>query len=60
MKSVDLKIVERLRNYARVLKIAKKPTKEDFYEAVKICLMGLFVVGMLGYIVYIISILFLG
>lgn len=57
---MDLKIGEKLRNYARVLKVAKKPTMEDFASAVKICMMGLFVVGLLGYMVYIISILFLG
>ena len=57
---MKLKIRERLTNYHRVLKVAKKPSREDFTEALKICLMGLFVVGILGYSVYIVSVLFMG
>jgi protein translocase SEC61 complex gamma subunit len=57
---MKLNIREKLTNYSRVLKVAKKPDREDFAAALKVCLMGLFVVGMLGYVVYIISILFLG
>jgi protein transport protein SEC61 subunit gamma-like protein len=57
---MKLNIREKLTNYVRVLKIAKKPSREDFAEALKICAMGLFAVGMLGYMVYILSILFLG
>lgn len=57
---IKFNIAEKLRNYSRVLKVAKKPDTDDFYAALKICLMGVFVVGLLGYIVYIISILFLG
>jgi protein translocase SEC61 complex gamma subunit len=57
---MKLNIREKLTNYKRVLKVAKKPSMEDFAAALKICMMGLFVVGMLGYVVYIISILFLG
>jgi protein translocase SEC61 complex gamma subunit len=53
-------VAEKLRSYSRVLKVAKKPDMDDFYGALKICLMGVFVVGLLGYVVYIISILFLG
>lgn len=60
VKLLKLKIREKIKGYARVLKIAKKPDLGEFSESLKICLMGLAVVGIVGFIVYLISILFLG
>lgn len=41
----------------RVLKVAKKPGVDEFSNAVRICFMGFIVVGLLGFIIYIISVL---
>lgn len=60
LKLGKLNIGERLRNYVRVLKIAKKPSIGEFVETFKICLAGLAIVGLVGFVVYLFSILFLG
>ncbi len=57
---MKLKIRDRIQNYIRVLKIAKKPSLDEFNEAIKICLTGLIVVGIFGFVVYVISVLFMG
>ena len=57
---MKLNIAEKLRNYSRVLKIAKKPSLSDFSSSSKICLVGLAVVGLIGFLVYLVSVLFLG
>ncbi len=53
---MDFDIKKRLQNYSRVLKIAKKPDLEEFSDSVKICFVGLVVVGIIGFLVYILSI----
>jgi len=60
VKKLKLNIGEKLRSYMRVLKIAKKPDRSEFSESLKICLTGLAVVGIVGFIIYLISVLFLG
>jgi len=57
---MNLNIREKLRNYLRVLKIAKKPELSDYLSSMKICMLGLIVVGLVGFLVYLISVLFLG
>ena len=57
---MKLNIREKLRNYLRVLKIAKKPELSDYSSSMKICMLGLVVVGLIGFLVYLISVLFLG
>lgn len=53
------KIKEALESYRRVLIIARKPDKEEFIKTVKICLIGIGLVGFIGFIIYTFSILFL-
>jgi protein translocase SEC61 complex gamma subunit len=57
---MNFDIREKLRNYSRVLKIAKKPSFSDYASSAKICLIGLVVVGLIGFLVYLISVLLLG
>ena len=54
----NLRLGERLANYRRVIRIAKKPTKEDFAESSRICLIGMAVIGLIGFAIYIVSVLF--
>jgi|GEM_PF-515416 len=60
VKLLKLNVYEKIKNYIRVLKIAKKPNLSEFSESFKICLMGLGIVGIVGFVVYLISVLFLG
>ena len=53
----DMKIKETLQNYKRVLKISSKPSKEDFSTTAKICAIGIAIMGILGFLLYIISVL---
>lgn len=58
--NVKFNIIEKLRNYSRVLKIARKPSFSEFSTSAKICLVGLIIVGAIGFLVYIVSVLLLG
>lgn len=51
-----MKIKETLDNYKRVLKISHKPSKDEFLSAARICVIGMIVIGMIGFLVYLIAI----
>ena len=53
---MNFNIKQTIRNYIRVLKIAKKPNFKEFSDSAKICFVGLFVVGIIGFLIYLISI----
>ena len=53
------KIKEALSSYKRVLIIARKPDKEELIKTAKICLIGIGLIGFIGFIIYSLSILFL-
>ncbi|MFH7880516.1 MAG: protein translocase SEC61 complex subunit gamma [Candidatus Aenigmatarchaeota archaeon] len=59
LNKILIKIKNSLENYKRVLIVAKKPSKEDLKEIIKISLTILGIVGLLGFIFYTISILFI-
>ena len=52
-----LNLKERLESYRRVVVIAKKPTSEDFSEVTRIVSIGLVIIGALGFVIYLISLL---
>jgi protein transport protein SEC61 subunit gamma-like protein len=54
---MNLNIKEKLRNYKRILSIAKKPTGEEFLETSKVCAIGIALVGIIGFVLYMIAIL---
>lgn len=54
------KIKEKLENYRRVLQISKKPSKDEFLDTARICAIGVAVIGVVGFILYLISVLFIG
>ena len=47
-------------NYVRILKIAKKPDKEEYLDTFKICTTGIAVIGIIGFIFYLVSVLLVG
>ena len=55
-----LNIKETLDNYKRVLQIARKPDREEFVHTAKICGTGVAVVGILGFVLYLVSTVFIG
>ncbi|HDD46334.1 MAG TPA: protein translocase SEC61 complex subunit gamma [Candidatus Aenigmarchaeota archaeon] len=48
-----INIREIIRNYTRVLQIARKPDKEEFVLTSKICAIGLFIIGVIGFSIFI-------
>jgi len=44
-----------LSSASRILKLAKKPGRDELWVSIKICLLGVIVIGVLGYIVKLIS-----
>lgn len=57
---MELKLKEKLENYKRVLMIAKKPTPDEFKLLVKVCGLGILAVGLIGFTIYALSVLFIG
>ena len=51
-------IVERIKgkiaNYKRVIDVARKPTKEDFISSAKITASGMVLLGMIGFVIFLI------
>jgi len=54
-------LLSRLKNFVkeciRVLKITKKPTKEEFKTISKVSGLGILIIGLLGFIVHLIDVL---
>jgi|FaiFalDrversion3_1042247.scaffolds.fasta_scaffold04170_2 protein translocase SEC61 complex gamma subunit len=48
------KIIEKINDYKRVLSVAEKPTVEELKEIIRICGIGMIILGAIGLIFYII------
>ncbi|NIO23031.1 MAG: protein translocase SEC61 complex subunit gamma [Candidatus Aenigmarchaeota archaeon] len=47
-----MNIKELIKNYRRVMQIARKPNKEEFLSTGKICAIGLLLIGFIGFIIF--------
>ncbi len=47
-----INISERVKRYMRVLQVARKPNKDEFLASSKICMLGLFIIGIIGFLIY--------
>ncbi len=56
LSKMKLKIREKLDKYIRILKIARKPDKSEFLDTTKVCIIGSLIIGIIGFIFYLISI----
>ena len=52
-----MNLKERFQNYGRILNIAKKADREDYFDTVRICGLGIAVIGSIGFFFYVVSIL---
>lgn len=57
---MQFNLKEKLENYIRVLTIARKPNADEFKHIAKICAIGTGLVGIIGMVIYFISVLFIG
>jgi len=55
---VKLNIIEELKKYINVLKMNKGPSKEKFFETLRICVLGILILGIIGFVFYTISVIF--
>lgn len=51
------KIKEKLQEYRRVIAVASKPDREEFVSSVKITGFGILLIGIIGFIIYLIYVL---
>ena len=52
-----INLISRLKGYLRVLQVARKPSKDEFFASSKICILGLFVIGVIGFVIYAVFVL---
>ena len=50
-----MNIRETVKNYIRILQISKKARKVEFLETIRICGIGIAVVGMIGFLFYLVN-----
>ncbi len=48
-----MEIKETFRRYLRVLHVARKPTKEEFVTTGKMSALGIGVIGIIGFVIFI-------
>jgi protein transport protein SEC61 subunit gamma-like protein len=41
--------------YGRILKMARKPTEQEFYKTSKITFLGILIIGLVGFLIYILK-----
>ncbi len=57
---IVLNLKEMFSNYIRILKIAKKPDTEEYFDTFKMCVTGISMIGAVGFIFYLASVLLVG
>lgn len=55
-----LRLKEKLEEYRRVIRVAVKPTKDEFTVSAKITIIGVTILGVIGFIINLIFILLRG
>ena len=45
-------VKEFFRKYIRVLKLARRPTKEEFWKISAVAALGIAIIGVLGFLIY--------
>jgi protein transport protein SEC61 subunit gamma-like protein len=51
---LETSVTERLKSnkYSRVIKMAVKPTNEEFIKTLQVCTVGMILIGFLGFSIY--------
>lgn len=52
----DMDLKGKIKEYLRILQVARKPSREEFTTSAKVTSLGLFVVGIIGFIVFLLFI----
>jgi len=52
---VKLGLISFIKDSLRLLRFAKKPDRDEFWLSIKICFLGIIIVGLIGFIVYMLA-----
>ncbi|WP_292463770.1 protein translocase SEC61 complex subunit gamma [Methanolobus sp.] len=52
IKEINSNISQALKSYIRVLKLTKKPSREEFLTIAKVAGLGILAIGFVGFIIY--------
>lgn len=52
---IKLNLLTKIKEYLRVLKVSKKPERDELMSTLRICLIGIGLIGLLGFVFYLIS-----
>lgn len=55
-----MNMINKFKEYLRVARITRKPERDEVMSTLRICLIGLGIIGLLGFIFYLISTTLLG
>lgn len=47
-----MSLKETIRHYIRVMRIARKPTKDEFVSTGKVCALGIGLIGAIGFLIF--------
>jgi protein transport protein SEC61 subunit gamma and related proteins len=50
---INRNVVQVLKSYIRVLKLSKKPSREEFLMIAKVAGAGILVIGFVGFLIYV-------
>jgi len=45
-------ITRKLKEYVRILRLARKPSREEFSMIAKVCIAGTLLIGFIGFLIY--------
>ncbi len=51
---IKLNVREKIDAYLRVLTVSRKPDKEEFGTSAKICGIGIVLIGLIGFIIFVV------
>ncbi|MEM2341490.1 MAG: protein translocase SEC61 complex subunit gamma [Candidatus Bathyarchaeia archaeon] len=52
---LNLGLISFVKASLRLLKLAKKPSRDEFWLSIKICFLGIIIVGLVGFIIYLLA-----
>jgi len=56
MATISIRIKKRLKEYSRVLRITKKPSAAEFKSIAKVTAIGLLLIGLIGFLMHLITV----
>jgi protein transport protein SEC61 subunit gamma-like protein len=52
-RKINGNIGQILKSYFRILKLARKPTREEFFTISKVAGAGILIIGLFGFVIYV-------